>query len=85
MSNAWTGGQYSVYRALFGAYLAIHFAHLLPWGAEVFSRAGMLSEPQLSPLYPLFPNVLFVWDTPGAVAVLLLAGVVMHIVLDHVP
>ena len=25
--NAWTGGQYSVFRVLFGAYLFVHFAH----------------------------------------------------------
>jgi predicted DCC family thiol-disulfide oxidoreductase YuxK len=71
MTNAWTGGQYSVYRALFGAYLFVHFAHLLPWGTEVFSSAGMLPDAALSPLSALFPNVLTWFDAPAVVATLL--------------
>jgi len=74
MSNGWTGGQYSLFRAIFGAYLTIHFLHLLPWGTELFSRDGMLPEARLSPLYPLFPNPLFVWDAPLAVTVLFCTG-----------
>ena len=75
--NGWTGGQYSVFRAALGGYLAIHFLHLVPWGAEVFSNTGMLGEASASPLYPLFPNLLFVWDAPAAVVTLLLAGPVL--------
>jgi len=71
MTNGWTGGQYSLYRALFGLYLAVHFAQLLPWGAELFSNRGMLPDADASPLYPLFPSVLFVWDAPAVVTVLL--------------
>ena len=73
-SNGWTGGQYSVFRAVLGCYLAIHFLHLVPWGAEVFSDAGMLGEASASPLYPLFPNILFLLDAPAVVATLLIAG-----------
>jgi predicted DCC family thiol-disulfide oxidoreductase YuxK len=73
-SNGWTGGQYSVFRCVLGGYLLIHFLHLVPWGAEVFSNAGMLAEASASPLYPIFPNVLFVWDSPTVVISLLLAG-----------
>lgn len=71
MNSAWTGGQYSAFRALFGAYLFVHFAHLLPWSAEVFSSAGMLPEAALSPLASIFPNVLAWLDAPWFVAVLL--------------
>ena len=73
-SNGWTGGQYSVFRIVLGSYLLIHFLHLVPWGAEVFSNAGMLAEASASPLYPLFPNVLFLWDSPAVVITLLFAG-----------
>ncbi len=73
-SNGWTGGQYSVFRCVMGSYLLIHFLHLIPWGAEVFSNAGMLADASASPLYPLFPNVLFLWDSPTAVVTLLAAG-----------
>lgn len=34
MMNGWTGGQYSLYRAISGVYLLIHFVALLPWFAE---------------------------------------------------
>ncbi len=64
MRNGWTGGQYSLFRVTFGLYLAIHFTHLIPWGAELFSNAGALSESTLSPLARLFPNYLVLFDTP---------------------
>ncbi len=73
-SNGWTGGQYSLFRCALGSYLLIHFLRLVPWGAEVFSNAGMLADASASPLYPIFPDVLFVWDSPAVVSVVLLAG-----------
>lgn len=76
MSNRWTGGQYSVYRALFGTYLLTHFAMLLPWGVELFSREGVLPDAAASPLVRLFPNVLALADTPFVVTALLAAAVV---------
>ncbi len=69
--NGWTGGQYSVYRVVLGAYLLQHFAGLLAWGPELFSSEGMLADATLSPLYPLFPNVLFALDSPIVVTLLL--------------
>lgn len=71
MRNGWTGGQYSLFRVAFGLYLAIHFTHLIPWGAELFSNAGALSESTLSPLARLFPNYLVLFDTPWQVSTLL--------------
>jgi len=64
MANGWTGGQYSVFRALFGIYLCIHFAHLLPWSAEIFSSEGVLPEGRLSPIFSLFPNLYAISDAP---------------------
>ncbi len=69
--NGWTGGQYSVYRIVLGAYLLQHFAGLLAWGPELFSSEGMVADAALSPLYPLFPNVLFALDSPIVVTLLL--------------
>ncbi len=63
MKNGWTGGQYSLYRAIFGAYLLIHFASLLPWAGELFSNRGVLPA-DASPLLRLFPNVLALNDSP---------------------
>jgi len=70
--NRWTGGQYSLYRVLFGTYLLIHFAQLLPWGAELFSNQGVLPDASASPILYLFPNVLALSDSPATV--LRLAG-----------
>lgn len=71
MSNAWSGGQYSLFRILFGAYLFVHFVHLLPWAAELFSSAGMLPDAGLSPLTRAFPNLLAAWDSPAVVLIVL--------------
>lgn len=65
--TAWTGGQYSLFRFALGAYLAFHFARLLPWGTELFSREGMIADRALSPFFGAFPNPLFLWDSPVVV------------------
>jgi len=64
MANGWTGGQYSIFRALLGVYLCIHFVHLLPWSAELFSSAGVLPDGRLSPLFARFPNLYWISDAP---------------------
>jgi predicted DCC family thiol-disulfide oxidoreductase YuxK len=69
--NQWTGGQYSVFRAIFGTYLFVHFAQLAPWGVELFSNRGMLPDGSASPLLRLFPNVLALYDAPAFVKALL--------------
>lgn len=81
MKNSWTGGQYSVFRTLFGAYLCAHLIALVPWGSELFSKVGMLPNASASPFYPFFPNLLFVWDSPAAVTALLLTGAAASIAL----
>jgi predicted DCC family thiol-disulfide oxidoreductase YuxK len=78
-NSGWTGGQYSVFRMLFGTYLFVHFAMLLPWGPELFSNAGVLPDGSVSPLLHLFPNVLALDDSPATVTALLGAGVVASI------
>ncbi len=70
-----SGGAYSVYRVLLGAYLAVHFLQLVPYGAEVFSREGVLPDPAASPFGRLFPNPLAWWDAPWVVQSLLTAGI----------
>jgi predicted DCC family thiol-disulfide oxidoreductase YuxK len=69
--NQWTGGQYSIFRAIFGMYLFIHFAQLVPWGVEMFSNRGVLPDGAASPLLGLFPNVLALYDAPAFVTALL--------------
>lgn len=67
MKYQWTGGQYSLFRFIFGAYLVVHFLHLLPWAAELFSASGMLGNAGASPLMQVFPNILALSDSPLAV------------------
>ncbi|MDP1579682.1 MAG: DCC1-like thiol-disulfide oxidoreductase family protein [Candidatus Didemnitutus sp.] len=50
--------QFALFRILFGGYLLQHFLYLLPWGAEIFSNAGVLANPRLNPTHGLFPNPL---------------------------
>jgi predicted DCC family thiol-disulfide oxidoreductase YuxK len=64
MANGWTGGQYSLFRILLGVYLCIHFVHLLPWAAEIFSNEGVLPDGRLSPIFANFPNLFAISDAP---------------------
>ena len=59
-----TGGQYSFFRGLFGLYLCVHFAHLLPWGAELFANSGVIADAGSSPLFGIIPNILALSDGP---------------------
>lgn len=70
--NGWTGGQYSLFRLIFGSYLLVHFAHLAAWGAEIYSDRGVLPEAGASPLIWLFPNVLGLYDAAWFVTTLLI-------------
>ncbi|HEX6266710.1 MAG TPA: DCC1-like thiol-disulfide oxidoreductase family protein [Burkholderiales bacterium] len=81
MNNQWTGRQYGVFRGLLGAYLAVHFLHLMPWGGEVFSSAGMLAEAHASPLFALFPSVLHLSDAPWMIAALIGLGAAASVLL----
>lgn len=81
MSDNWTWRQYAVFRALFGAYLLVHFAMLLPFGAELFSSAGMVPDAAQSPLTNVFPNLLHFVDTPIAISVLLVSCCVASVLL----
>jgi predicted DCC family thiol-disulfide oxidoreductase YuxK len=79
MKNGWTGGQYSIFRAVFAIYLLVHFLQLLPWGAELFSNRGVLPDASASPLLHLFPNVLALNDSPGMVTALLTLGTLLSV------
>ena len=59
MKNGWTGGQYSIVRATFGAYLFIHFAALIPWAGAIFEQALPRGA---SSLLRLFLNIFAVAD-----------------------
>lgn len=79
VSNGWTGGQYSLFRALFGAYLFVHFVELVPWGTEMFSNRGVIAHADASPLLHLFPNILAIYDSPFFVTAFLVVGVLLSV------
>jgi hypothetical protein len=68
-----TARQFAWFRIVFGLYLAVHFAHLVPWGPELFSRDGVLPDASLNPTHGLFPNVLAHCDSPAFVTAFLVA------------
>ena len=80
-ANGWTAAWYETWRAALGAYLCVHLASLVPWGAELFSRDGMLPAAEVSPLARVLPNVLVVWDDPLVVVGCLSVGVVLSLLL----
>jgi hypothetical protein len=61
--NGWSARSWAVLRALLGGYLAVHFAGLLPWAAEVFSAAGMATATH-SPLFAWVPSPLWLSTAP---------------------
>jgi predicted DCC family thiol-disulfide oxidoreductase YuxK len=79
LKNGWTGGQYSLFRAIFGSYLFVHFVALVPWGQELFSNVGLLPVAGASPLAFLFPNLLSVSSPPGLVAAMLVCGALLSV------
>ena len=54
----YTVRQLQIFQFVFGAYLAIHFAQLVPHATELFGRTGMIADPRWSPTYGYFPNIL---------------------------
>jgi len=72
MDNGWTGGQYSLFRALLGAYLLAYYSRLAPWGAGMFSSAAPPSP--ATSWSGWFPNVLALHDAPALTHALLVLG-----------
>ena len=65
--------QFAIFRALLGFYLAVHFAALVPYGAELFSNRGVLADARLNLTYGILPNILEHYDSPAFVTVFLVA------------
>ena len=77
-SNGWTADRYAAFRVVFGLYLTIHFATIVPWAGEIFSSEGMVPEGAASPL--LFGFNLLAWaDGPWIVTSLVAAGIAMSV------
>ena len=56
MNRSWTGGQYSIYRALLGAFLVVHFACCCLMAPRYSARAARWRVQALSPYFGVLPN-----------------------------
>lgn len=63
--------QFAWFRVICGIYLFVHFTYLIPYGAEIFSSAGMLSSPALNLTGGYFPNLLAMFDSTWVPSVFL--------------
>jgi hypothetical protein len=63
--------QFTMFRIVFGIYLAWHFAALIPFGAELFSNEGVLPKASQNLTYRAFPNLLAILDSPSQVRAIL--------------
>jgi len=64
---AWSGGQYSLYRMVFGTYLAIHFVGQHSQSSEIIASQALPHQGQLSTLLEALPNILSLYHSPTAV------------------
>lgn len=69
----YSGWQFSVFRIIFGTYLSIHFAFLIPYASEIWGSKGMLPNPELNFTYGLFPNLLASFNSPSFITLFLIA------------
>ncbi|WP_306642875.1 DCC1-like thiol-disulfide oxidoreductase family protein [Sanyastnella coralliicola] len=63
--------QFSLFRIILGAYLAIHFVDLISHSAEVWSDRGIFADPSLNFTHGVVPNILFLIDSPVGIAAFL--------------
>ena len=50
--------QFAGFRIVFGVYLVVHFAGLLPYAGELFSGEGLLGNARLNFTFGVLPNPL---------------------------
>lgn len=67
--------QFGLLRIALGIYLCVHFAQLLPYAAELFSHAGALADPSLSPLFKVLPSPFWISDTPAMATSLIVLAI----------
>ena len=80
-TEAWTGGQYSLFRGALGTFVCVHFLQLLPYGAELFAAGGVLQSADLSPYIGRLPNPLSIWDSALVVTALIGVGAMAGVAL----
>ena len=69
--------QFAIFRIVLGVYLAVHFAQLIPYGAELFSDHGVFADSDLNFTHGILPNPLEHWDSPVFVTAFIFSLVVL--------
>jgi hypothetical protein len=64
--------QFAIFRFVLGAYLALHFAYLVPYGTELFSNQGVLADSRLNVTHGILPNLLEHYDSAAIVTCILI-------------
>jgi len=80
-ASAWTGGQYSLYRAVLGSFLLVYFTRIFTSNAQWLAGGGASTDGPAAPLLQYFPNILAVTDGPMVVRTMLAVAVVSSIAL----
>lgn len=73
--------HFALVRMILGVYLLQHFIFLIPYAGETFSNKGLLPQASMNFTYPFFPNILYIWDSPGFVTAFLVLLALMSICL----
>ena len=73
--------HFALFRVIFGLFLFIYFARLLPYGTEIYSAEGMLADPSLNYTYPFMPPLLASFDSPWQISGLLIAAALGSLML----
>ncbi|MHC5114338.1 MAG: hypothetical protein ACYTGP_07915, partial [Planctomycetota bacterium] len=76
-----SGYQFAVFRIALGIYLVQHFALLIPYAPELFSREGLLPDASVNFTHGILPNPLEHWDTPGFVTAFVIAMLSLSLML----
>ncbi len=70
--------QFGIFRIVLGAYLAVHFAQLLPYANELFGATGILENPDHNLIPKLLPNPMWdgaAWVAPLCIGIGVLSGI----------
>jgi predicted DCC family thiol-disulfide oxidoreductase YuxK len=78
---AWTGGQYSVARAVLGVVLAASFVRLLPWDPRRFDRPDDAPPRGSGAVLDVLPNLFRVSSEPRFVTGVVVVGAVASVLL----
>lgn len=73
---------YIIFRFLFGIYFVYYFVRSFPYVVSVYSNEGMLRFFEFNWTYGMFPNFLYVFDSPIVVTATIFVGIVFAVLFS---